>query len=120
MDIVNATQHSTPNPATLVCQATVNDTLTAGLSVQVTWSKDGVQLPQNTTQHAIIIISEAQDSGINVTHFESTLSVYALKPEDAGVYTCSARVVDGSSTSRSLQALSDFSSGSVVVSVVGE
>lgn len=84
--------HHTPNPATMTCDVTLTGALSDRLAMEISWSKDGVVLPGVPHHHTP---NEAPTHSADTTtvHFESALTMSALKPSDNGTYTCSAFVV---------------------------
>lgn len=113
VEIYTSSPHQIPNPATISCQAAMAGSLSDGLSMQITWSKDDVMLP-STLQHATTLERETQP---NVTLvFESTLTMRALKPSDNGTYICSAVVVRSST----MQPLSSPVASSVDMHISGK
>ena len=88
--------HHTPNPATLICRATLTRTHSNGLAVEMMWSKGGHVLRESTLQ-PLEYAPEEHPNATGVVSFESTLTMHRLKPSDNGTYTCSAHVVGSSS-----------------------
>ena len=72
-----------------MCTVQLTVELWSGTEVQISWSKDGLQL-SNTTHMLVTDVAKVTNE---TSSYQSNVSMSRASEEDSGVYMCTARVV---------------------------
>ena len=84
------------SPAIVSCMADLSSTVSDDEIVDITWSRDGDQLRNNSE---ILIVS----ANLAVNKYQSNMTIHALEASDDGLYSCRVRLISQSSNQLMLQ-----------------
>ena len=76
------------NPITITCTVQFTFELWSDTEVQISWSKDSLQLHKTTHMQ---VTDVAQVNG--TSSYQSNVTMSSAREEDSGVYVCTARVL---------------------------
>lgn len=74
------------SPAVVSCTANLSSSITDGVTVNITWSKDNRQLHNNSD---LLIVS----ANLSSTEYQSNMTIHVLEASDVGLYSCSAGLI---------------------------
>ena len=84
------------SPAIVSCTADLSSTVSDDEIVDITWSRDGAQLRNNSE---MLIVS----ANLAVNKYQSNITIHVLEAADDGLYSCLVRLMSQSSNQLMLQ-----------------